>query len=172
MNSTVLLIMRHAKSNWKTGGKDFDRTLSDRGRKDAARMGQWIVDNGYTPDVVFCSPAQRVWETISLAGQNWGQDEAAIQWLEQIYNADLPHLLSVIAHDLSVGKVNLLVGHNPGVSELLLYLSANQVPAAARPNLMPTSALAVLQCPDETAMADYGSWKVTNYMKPKLLQSR
>lgn len=169
MDSTTLLIMRHAKSDWNRGDRDFDRVLAERGKEDAARMGGWIVNSGYTPDNVICSPAQRVRETISLAGQAWDQDEAKIRWDESVYNASLNSLLAVVAGNLLPGKINFLTGHNPGVSELLLYLSGDRIPKNADTNMMPTSAIVVFESHNDANFADYGAWNIINYMKPRLL---
>ncbi|MFK8067194.1 MAG: histidine phosphatase family protein [Gammaproteobacteria bacterium] len=170
MNSTLLLIMRHAKSDWNTGHQtDFERILSDRGNKDAPRMGQWIVDQNYTPDHVICSPAQRVKETISLVANSWELKQEKIQWEDSIYNANLSQLLAIIAVDLKPDKINLLVGHNPGVNELILYLSGNKIPDQATGNLMPTAAITVLKLSDMDHSAQSGAWQIVNYMKPKLL---
>ncbi len=170
MKSTTLLVMRHAKSDWNVNfGSDFDRVLSGRGITDAPRMGQWIVDQDYTPDQVLCSPAQRVRETILAAGKAWDLDEEQIEWDQDIYNASLSQLLAIVISDLAEGKVNLLAGHNPGVSELILHLSGDQVPKQAGGNLMPTAAVTVLKLTNTGNLADYEGWQIIDYMKPRLL---
>jgi len=162
--------MRHAKSDWKINqGADFDRTLSGRGLRDAPRMGQWIVDQGYIPDRVICSPAQRVRETILTAGKAWDLDEDQIKWDQDIYNAYLNQLLAIVADDLSEGKVNLIIGHNPGISELILYLSGDRVPGQASSNLMPTAAITVMKLKNINNPVDYSGWDIIDYMKPGLL---
>ena len=169
MKSTTLLVMRHAKSDWNISqGADFDRVLSGRGQTDAPRMGQWIADQGYTPDQVLCSPAQRVRETIFAAGKAWDLNEQQIEWDGEIYNASLPQLLAIVTADLVQGKINLIAGHNPGVSELILYLSGDQVPDRASNNLMPTAAVTVLKTGTDN-FVDYGGWQIIDYMKPRLL---
>ncbi len=169
MKSTTLLIMRHAKSDWSIGHKtDFDRVLSERGEKDAPRMGQWIVDQGYMPVQVICSPARRARETILSAGKAWDLNENQIEWNQDIYNASLTQLLVIVTADLIQGRINLITGHCPGVSELLLYLSGDRTPNQAGGNLMPTAAVAVLKLNTENP-ADYGGWKIIDYMKPRLL---
>jgi len=170
MKSTTLLVMRHAKSDWNAShGSDFDRVLSGRGISDAPRMGQWIVDQSYTPDQIICSPAQRVRETILAAGKAWDQDEDQIKWDHDIYNADLDKLLAIVAGDLKQGSINLLTGHNPGVSELILYLSGDRVPEQASDNLMPTAAVTILKLANSDNPVNYGDWQIIDYMKPRLL---
>lgn len=169
-NSTTLLIMRHAKSDWNVShGSDFDRVLSGRGITDAPRMGQWIVDQNHTPDQLICSPAQRVRETILAAGKAWNLDEEQIKWDQAIYNASLSQLLAIVAGDLAQERTNLITGHNPGVSELILYLSGDRVPEQDSANLMPTAAVTVLRLTNIDNHVDYGSWQIIDYMKPRLL---
>ncbi len=171
MKSTTLLVMRHAKSDWNLshGDSDFDRVLSARGITDAPRMGQWIVDQNYTPDQIICSPAQRVRETILAAGKAWDLKEQQIKWDQAIYNASLHQLLAIVAADIYPGNINLMTGHNPGISELILYLSGDRVPAQASSNLMPTAAITVMQQKSINNPVDYGSWEIIDYMKPRLL---
>lgn len=170
MESTTLLIMRHAKSDWNMSQcADFDRVLSGRGRRDAPRMGQWIVDNGYTPDRVICSPAQRAKETLAGVTQALQLSEKYLLWRSGIYNATLDQLLSIVASDILLNKTNLIIGHNPGVSELILFLGGNHVPNKAGRNLMPTAAITVLQLLNPQKPVEYGGWKIINYVKPRLL---
>ncbi len=159
--------MRHAKSDWNIGtSSDFDRVLSERGNIDAPRMGQWLVNQGYSPDQVICSTAQRVKETIALVSTNWKQDEDQIIWEPAIYNASLSQLLGTVAAEIKQGQITLLTGHNPGVSELILHLGGDCIPIQASGNLMPTSAITALELTNINNIIDYGSWKIVDYMKP------
>src|SRR3546814_19376386 len=62
-----LLLLRHAKSDWKdkTLG-DFDRPLAARGRRAAALMGRLLAEEDLAPDLVLCSTARRAVETVEL----------------------------------------------------------------------------------------------------------
>ena len=67
-----LILLRHAKSDWPDV-PDRDRPLAKRGRRDAPRIGRWLHDHDYLPDVVICSTARRTeqtWELVApeLAG--------------------------------------------------------------------------------------------------------
>ena len=61
-----LLLLRHAKSAWPDGVEDHDRPLSDRGRRDAPRMGAYIAAAGLRPDFALVSSARRTQETWAL----------------------------------------------------------------------------------------------------------
>jgi Phosphohistidine phosphatase SixA len=59
----TLVVLRHAKAVHTLGLADLDRTLTDRGRRDAAAAGAWLRAQGLLPAQVLCSPAQRTRET-------------------------------------------------------------------------------------------------------------
>ena len=63
--SRELLILRHAKSAWDTSAAtDFERPLAKRGRRDAPRVGRFLLDQGLIPDYVVSSPAERAKQTV------------------------------------------------------------------------------------------------------------
>ena len=56
----TLLIIRHAKSSWDIASlNDFDRSLNERGKKDAPRMAKRLKEKDIYPDVMISSPAKR-----------------------------------------------------------------------------------------------------------------
>src|SRR5580700_6638561 len=63
----TLLLFRHGKSEWTSGGgDDRSRPLSSRGKKAARTMGRFLA-RGDTPDLALSSPAVRASETLRLA---------------------------------------------------------------------------------------------------------
>jgi phosphohistidine phosphatase len=122
-----LIIVRHAKSEWKAGVSDFDRPLNESGVRVAPKMGQALIDLGVEPDYVVCSPSKRTNQTATLL-LNGIYDLKTINYQELIYNASFFELLQLINNDIP-DNVNtlLIVGHNPGVSELIEYLSSANI---------------------------------------------
>ena len=58
-----LMLMRHAKSSWKSQvPTDHERPLNERGRRDAARVGKRLAKLGWLPDVVVGSDSRRTEE--------------------------------------------------------------------------------------------------------------
>ena len=56
----TLFIIRHAKSSWDIATlNDFDRSLNERGKKDAPIMAQRLLDKKITIDSFVSSPAKR-----------------------------------------------------------------------------------------------------------------
>jgi phosphohistidine phosphatase len=146
--SRELLILRHAKSDrGGFAGPDFDRPLDDRGREDAPRVGKWLRKKDLVPDHVVASPARRARDTAEAVAAAAGIEPAAIAWEKGIYDASLGALLRVLAEVPPGARRILLVGHNPGLEELVLHLAAGDVPMPEDGKLLVTSALARFDLP-------------------------
>jgi len=118
----TLTLMRHAKSGWDDPGlRDFDRPLNAKGRRAAATIGRHLREAGIRFDHLVASPALRVRETLDAAGQAYGARPIPC-WDERLYLAPVPVLLEVIHAMPAAANRVLLVGHNPGLEELLLRL--------------------------------------------------
>ncbi|MFC3712483.1 SixA phosphatase family protein [Sphingoaurantiacus capsulatus] len=118
----TLTLLRHAKSGWDDPvERDFDRPLNGRGRRAANRMGRYLRDEGLAYDQIVASPALRVQQTI--AGVEDGLGRALTPaYDKRIYMASASTLLDVVhALDDAHGNI-LLVGHNPGLEDLVLML--------------------------------------------------
>jgi phosphohistidine phosphatase len=140
-----LIIMRHAKSDWSTGASgDFDRPLASRGERDGVRMGKWLMEQQLIPNCFVSSPARRARETSDLVAEELEIPVADIIWAEQIYAASLEELLGVVEAYSSDVSCLLLVGHNPGLDELLCYLALEQPTPTLKGKLMTTASAAVL----------------------------
>lgn len=165
-----LLVMRHAKSDWDRGaGSDFDRPLAKRGLRDAPRMGRWLLDQGLIPDWVVSSPALRARETALAVCHKLGLDEGSIHWERSIYAAEVPALLDVLARCPQDRALVLLIGHNPGLEELVEYLARGSGTVPSRPKLLPTAAVACLELPRDWAALKPGSGRLTALVVPKAL---
>ncbi len=134
----TLYLLRHAKSSWGDSSlRDFDRPLNERGRESAEVIGKRLASENLNAPLVVCSPALRTRETaeIMLRSSNVGAEQ---RFDEPIYEASLSDLTQVIS-DLPDDKpVVILIGHNPGLEELLAFLTGE----ARR---MPTCALAKIK---------------------------
>lgn len=146
MAKNVLILMRHAKSGWpEDGRRDFDRPLATRGAKDAPRMGKWLRKNGLVPDQVVSSPAARALDTAKYVAGKLHIPAKRILLEARIYEAGLRQLCEVVAAHGADSTMLLLVGHNPGLEELLLHLAAEPPARDVRGKLLTAGALAVLE---------------------------
>ncbi|HEY6869976.1 MAG TPA: histidine phosphatase family protein [Novosphingobium sp.] len=115
-------LFRHAKSDWHDArARDFDRPLNERGRKGAAVMGRHIADHGIRWQRVIASPAVRAAETIELAAQAAGQN-VPIEWDRRLYLASSDNLADVLRELPDTASSALLIGHNPGLEDLIFDL--------------------------------------------------
>jgi phosphohistidine phosphatase len=140
----VLTLLRHAKSGWDDGAlRDFDRPLNPRGRRAARTVGREMRRLGLRFDRVLASPARRVVETLEEVAGAFGPLEPA--WDERLYLAP-PATLLDIARETEEGLPRLLlVGHNPGLEELVQHLAGGSALRDRAAVKYPTATLAELR---------------------------
>ena len=164
----ILHVLRHAKSDRAApvGDGDHDRPLSSRGRATAPLIGAHLAATYGTPDAVHTSSAARATETVELVLT--ALDAAPeVRREPSLYLADArslrAHLSGVDAH---VGSL-LLVGHNPGLAELLVALAGDE--ARARIGRFPTAALATCVIQGGWADLDGGGADLVAVVTPREL---
>lgn len=164
--SLRLILMRHAKSDWHIpAAKDFDRPLNGRGRASATRIGVWLSDQGYIPDIVLCSASARTRETWRLVAQeiNVAPD---VQFLDNLYLASPETMFQTLRSTVETGTV-MMISHNPGSAILASALVA-QSPPHDRFKDYPTASTLVVDF-DVTDWSDLKSetGRVVEFVTPK-----
>lgn len=139
-----LLLLRHGKSDWNTHASDFERPLKKRGVRQANRMGKWLVEQKMQPDLLISSPAKRAISTAENVCQSIALSKHSIKMDKRVYEAESDDLLQVISEVSNAIQCLLIIGHNPGMEELLERLIPN-IPWPDDAKLLPTSTLACLQ---------------------------
>lgn len=144
----ILGLFRHAKSDWHDPrARDFDRPLNERGRSGAAVMGRHIRDHGVAWNRVISSPAIRCAETIEIACQA-AQRPIAINWDRRVYLASSATLADLLREQDGDPQAILMVGHNPGLEDLIFDLVPDDGSSPLRDVVeakFPTAAFAVLE---------------------------
>ncbi len=170
MQEHKLLIMRHAKSDWSSErNSDFDRSLAKRGIKTAILMGKWLKENQHVPDRVICSPALRAKQTCQLILKELAISEQDVFWIKDIYDASLNDLLSTISqHSNNTGTL-LIIGHNPGLDQLVCHLSKQTPLVNASGKLLTTAALAILGYNSEPISTEPHQAHLQNLIRPREL---
>jgi len=147
-----LTLLRHAKSGWDDPvSRDFDRPLNAKGKRAAARVGQYLRAQDIHFDHVVASPAVRVVETIEHLAEGTGELMAPA-WDKRIYLASAVSLLDVVQEADDAHESLLLVGHNPGLEDLVLMLVPDRPEDAARDQVeekFPTASVAEISFPVE-----------------------
>ncbi|MBK5195150.1 MAG: histidine phosphatase family protein [Proteiniphilum sp.] len=129
-----LIILRHGKAEQDTMAKDdYDRILTERGHKNAAGMGEFILRRSGMPDLILASSARRAHETAILAAQSIGYPEEAIQTDQNLYFAPSGWIMNNLYKLSDQVSSCLYVGHNPGVTDLIndLGVRLNNLPTAS-----------------------------------------
>jgi phosphohistidine phosphatase len=144
-----LYVLRHAKSSWDDPGvADHARPLAGRGRRAAKAVARHLRDRGVQPDLVLCSPARRARETLKRIEPALGQ--VAVEFDGGIYGASAGELIERLrALPDDVGSV-LLIGHNPGLQDLIVAVAHPSRAAREVEATYPTAALATLEFSGES----------------------
>lgn len=167
-----LLILRHAKSDWDAGvSKDFKRPLAKRGKKDAPRIGKWLYREGLVPDLIISSPAKRARQTAERVCKSLDCNKKKIQWRDEVYEASSADLLGLLKRCPSDAQSVLLIGHNPGLEELIIYLAGDEVETPADGKLLPTATLARLEVPDDWGALARGCGQLLTITRPRSLEA-
>jgi phosphohistidine phosphatase len=136
-----LILIRHAKSSWDDAGMDdHARPLNARGQADAPRVGRWLSDNGFAPDLVLCSDATRTRQTLGLILPELPV-RPEVRYLPQLYHADASTMLATLQPETA--RVVAMVGHNPGIGTLACGI-VHARPDQPRYRAFPTAATAVI----------------------------
>ncbi|WP_416959715.1 SixA phosphatase family protein [Streptomyces sp. Agncl-13] len=140
-----LVVLRHAKSAWPEGVPDHRRPLALRGRRDAPAAGIALAEADCLPDLALCSTAVRARQTWELASAEWGTPPP-VRYEPGLYAADVPELIDAVRQVPPEVETLLLIGHNPGLEELVLGLAGDGLDGALDEVRVkfPTSAIAVL----------------------------
>jgi phosphohistidine phosphatase len=164
-----IYLLRHAKSAWDDPSlRDRDRPLAPRGRKAAKRMARWAREHGVRPQLVVCSGAVRAQQTLQRVLPGLGEPTV---WVEvTLYAAGAETLLARVRALPAEVDDAMLVGHNPGLQELVLLLAApSRLREQARDRL-PTGALAALETGVERwADVTPGASRLTELVLPRRL---
>lgn len=143
----TLTLFRHAKATRdELVAVDADRSLAERGRLDAPRMGEWLAECGCVPDLVLCSTARRTRETAEAALPRL-PPPPPVRFEAALYLASARTLLGFVRRASGDVRHLMLIGHNPGLHELALDLSAGRSSALRRELevKLPTAGVVVLR---------------------------
>jgi len=172
----TLGLFRHAKSDWNDARlRDFDRPLNRRGRTGAGLMGLHIRDFGVKWRRILASPAVRVTETIELAAEAAGQ-MPPLNWDRRIYLASSPTLMELLREQDGEIDTILMVGHNPGLEDLIFDLVPDDGSSPLRDSVedkFPTAAFAILELEiDAWRDIEDGCARLVHLMRPRDLDPK
>lgn len=140
MNTRLLTVLRHARAKTiSASGSDIDRPLAKNGFKQLDQVGMILASAKEMPDWIVASPALRTRQTAEKIAQLMRYTRN-VGWNDRIYAAAPYTLLNLLQETHDSARHVLLVGHNPGVAQLVSGLCAG---SDGRMNLrFPTAAMA------------------------------
>ena len=136
----TLLILRHAKASWKPGDlDDHSRPLHLCGRRESLCVAKKLAKNNVCPKLVLSSTAQRARSTAETVAQELGS-EATLRLEKGLYLAKSKEIVLLLRGLRSQASEVLVVGHNPGLEELIFILTG-------RKEQLSTASLARIELP-------------------------
>jgi len=166
-----LTVFRHAKSSWSSSAKsDHARPLTPRGIKAAIRMGYWLMEHDLLPDRILCSTAKRARETRKLAAKLW-PIKPDVLLDKALYLASAAELIDLIAKHGTDAERLMVIGHNPGLQDLIIKL-VDQKPRETREIIgkYPSGAIAELDCDIESwSEIEKNCATLSTFMRPRAL---
>ena len=158
----TLMLMRHAKSDWRQPGlSDHDRPLNARGRAAAPFMAQHLRAQQTRADVVLASSAVRVQQTAELMQSQWDQPAETLTSRE-LYLSSPQQMVEALRGLHDAWNSVLLIAHNPGLAGLVSHWSGSAIN-------MPTAAIAVFQLEQSEwqKLSLSSELQLINYWKPR-----
>ena len=157
-----LMLLRHAKSDWKADyGHDRERPLNKRGFRSARAIGRFVERYGLAPDLVLTSPAVRTATTAELASEagNWKSEIVAVP---DLYGAEPGTVLNLVRGIHGADRV-MVVGHEPTMSGFLGRMTGGHL-------RVPTATLTCLRLfYSRWADLGWGTAEVELYVRPRSL---
>jgi phosphohistidine phosphatase len=159
-NDRVLYVLRHAKSDWTTAAlSDFDRPLASRGERAVDLLAAHLRERRIAPELVLSSPARRARQTAEGV-----LPESPVTFDDDLYGATYFELMARLRQiDRAVASV-LLVGHNPGLHDLVEILSGADI------GKYPTGGLATLAVRAAWPDLDAGAATLEGLVRPRDLE--
>ena len=128
MADRTLTLVRHAKSSWRFAAlPDARRPLGRRGLRDCQRVPAYLAERLPAPGLVLCSDAARAVQTCQAVADALEVADDAVVLDPDLYLADRGALLARIARVDAAVRHLMLIGHNPGFTDLYNHLAPEAI---------------------------------------------
>lgn len=141
----ILHVVRHAKSSWDLDSiADIDRTLKEKGIRDAYNISRKLKLNEMIPEKIITSPANRALHTALIFARVFEFPAAMIEISDALYESSTDKMLELIRKtDEKYGSV-MICGHNPHATEIANCFLKNRL------DNVPTSGVVTLKFKSES----------------------
>lgn len=165
----IVMVMRHgdAQAHGKHG--DFDRELTDKGKKQAKHVAKGLMHCKLIPDTVVCSPAKRASQTMDKMLKRFG-DKPRVDVDKDLYDGGIDAVMQQIYHARQSTHTLMIIGHEPIVSMACQWI-ANPATSADYQGMLrlglSTGSVVVLGSPTPINQWSVRSADVLAVMRPK-----
>ncbi len=126
-----LTLIRHADADWKNASvPDFERPLNKRGLGEAEAMGKLLLDQALVPDLLLASAARRTQQTSEILARKLNLASRRVKAAEGLYLALPDDILTLVRATGPRVQHLVIVGHNPGISDLARSLAPKEMTIA------------------------------------------
>ena len=154
-----LILIRHSKSSWHSPVQDIDRSISNRGVKDAHLIASKSVDIVPKSYIVWSSKAKRTTETAYIFSQYLSIPIETIHFCEDLYTFDVKKLHQIIKKCKNEHNCLILFGHNEAITNFVNKFGDLYI------NNVPTSGLVAIQF-DSNDWENLGKGKIITTLFP------
>ncbi len=119
-DSKTLILIRHGEADW--GLDDYNRPLTERGHRQAAQAGKWLLEQGVVPQMMVSSAALRTRQTTTWVSDSLGEKAPTASLDERLYLCPPSALMTAINNVPPAVDSLMLVGHNPGIEDAAAQL--------------------------------------------------
>ena len=159
-----LLLVRHAAADGaERGKKDSERELNAKGYQDATRLGHYLNGQQQVVDLMLASTAQRARSTAEILAEQMHYS-GRVDYSDELYQASVRSVLSLINQQPEVVNCLMIVGHNPTLTYLAEYLTGEPVSSMAPGGLF------LLQIPVPWAEVTQQTATLDAYLDPEQLR--
>jgi phosphohistidine phosphatase len=164
------MLLRHAKAVPQGALADEERPLAERSNRDMPMIADFAASRGLVPDLALVSSSKRTRETWELFQRAFAPPPPH-RFDARLYAAPAERLLYFVRETPAAVRALLLVGHNPGLEDLVRTLAgAGETDALIRfGGSMPTASLAVLDMPGDWGDLSQRAGRLEIFVTPKSL---
>lgn len=163
-----LILFRHGEAQHPAGMNDRERVLTGAGRAQVRLAAGYLRHAGLMPDFAAVSPATRTRETWGELSAVFDRDVPVLSE-QRLYNAGAETVIDVIRDTDDDAEAAMVVGHNPGLQDVALFLAGSGDGAAAMrlARGLPTAGFAVLAFEGSWAQAGGGVMRLERFVVPE-----
>jgi phosphohistidine phosphatase len=122
----TLVIIRHAKAESGSVMNDFNRELSDKGKKDAVKMASILSKQNVRPQLLLTSSAKRAYQTCAIFAAQFTIDKKEIVKKNLLYNEySVSDLKQILVESAQTRGTVFVFGHNPTLAHIISKLTTN-----------------------------------------------